>query len=85
VSEPLAEARRELDALDDAILSLLAQRAGRVAALAAWKQANGVPLRDPAREAQVLDRLAARARASGLDGEAVRAVFARVVGVRLDR
>lgn len=81
----LRDGRARLDAIDDALVDLLVQRAGVVAELAAWKEAHGVAFRDPAREAVTLDRVARRAAERGLDEAAVRAVFAAVVGRRLER
>jgi chorismate mutase len=84
VSDVLAETRARLDAVDDAIVGLLAERAALVASLAAWKEGAGLPFRDPEREARALDRLAVVATGRGLDPDAVRAVFGAIVGQRLE-
>jgi chorismate mutase len=64
----LSDVRKEIDAIDDAILDLLGRRFAVVEKVGALKQAQAAtsPLR-PAREAQVLQRLTQRARAAGLD------------------
>ncbi len=77
------EARARIDAIDDAIVALLAERAARVDALWRHKAATGVPVKDPAREAAVFARLRARAEAVGLDPQAVERVFRAIVGARL--
>lgn len=66
----LADVRREIDAIDDAMVDLLAKRFQLVEYVKQVKSADGksgeTPLR-PAREAQVLRRLAGRAQKLGLD------------------
>jgi chorismate mutase len=85
VSDVLAETRARLDAVDDAIVSLLAERAALVASLARWKASRGLPFRDLPREEAALARIAEVAAAQGLDPAAARAVFATLVGRRLER
>ncbi|MFN7146473.1 MAG: chorismate mutase [Myxococcota bacterium] len=77
--------RARIDAVDDALVGLLAERAALVAELWAAKAAAGVGVRDPAREADVYARLRARAEAAGLDADAVERVFRAIVGVDLRR
>lgn len=72
--------RARIDALDDAIVDLLAERAGVVATLWAQKRAAGIPVRDPAREAEIFARVRQRAVERGLDPDRVEAVFRAVVG-----
>ena len=55
----LAEIRREIDAIDDALHDLLMRRVTLTGRVAASKPSSGVPLR-PAREAEILRRLVAR-------------------------
>ncbi len=60
-ADPLAELRRQIDAADDAIFDLIRRRAALVASVGASKAA--APKRAiyrPAREAQIMRRLAAR-------------------------
>jgi chorismate mutase / prephenate dehydratase len=63
----LADVRRDIDALDDAILELLGKRFAIVEQVGELKRSQGAgsPLR-PAREAQVLQRLSTKARELGL-------------------
>ncbi|MCA2980222.1 MAG: chorismate mutase [Myxococcaceae bacterium] len=76
----LEATRRLLDGLDDTLVDLLARRAEVVAALWAWKARQGLDRADPGREAEVLQRLLARALARGLDVAAVEPVLQAVVG-----
>lgn len=81
----LARLRRRLDTLDSALLKLLAKRAAIVGEVWAWKTANGVPRVDRRRERELKTRLLNEADALGLDRAKVSAIFARIVGHRLDR
>ena len=66
--------RQELDDLDDALLALLAKRFATTAQVKSFKRATNItstsPLR-PAREAQILRRLLARAKIDGLNRDMV--------------
>jgi len=75
--------RAALDRIDDAILVLLAERDEVVAALWADKVAQGVPLRDVAREAELFARVRSNAQERGMDPDAVEAVYRTFVGRRL--
>lgn len=70
--------RGRIDALDDAALALVAERAALVAEIAALKAAEGVPLKDPAREQLIVERLKAR-RPPGLTEAAVEALARAVL------
>ena len=54
--DELAAARGRIDEIDAAIAELFAERMAAAAEIARWKQANGRPIRDPAREAELLAR-----------------------------
>jgi chorismate mutase / prephenate dehydratase len=58
----LDELRREIDGIDDALLDLLIQRVGIGRRVAAAKGPSSTPSLRPGREAQILRRLAGRAR-----------------------
>jgi cyclohexadienyl dehydratase len=62
------------DALDH-LADLLARRMALMPAVASWKRARGLPLEDPVREAEVLERAARRAAEAGADPVAVRELF----------
>jgi chorismate mutase/prephenate dehydratase len=73
--------RRDIDELDDSLLDLLNRRAEKVAEIGRLKDAaEGPPVFDPARERQILDRLAARNRGP-LPGEGVAEIFGAVFSV----
>jgi chorismate mutase len=73
-------ARATLDAIDEQLLSVLAERAKVVEALWAWKRSEGLPLTDPQREAEHVEQLVSRAKTLGLHETATRAVLATIVG-----
>ena len=56
----LRQARAEIDRIDAELARLFEARMAAAAEIAAYKQANGLPIRDPAREAEVLARNTAR-------------------------
>jgi chorismate mutase len=79
----VAAHRARIDALDDAIVALLADRAAEVAALWEAKAAAGDAVIDAPREAAVYARLRTVAADAGLAPEAVEAVFRTIVGAKL--
>lgn len=56
----LEDLRKRIDALDDALVELLDQRARTVADAIEEKRRTGLPLHDPEREKQVLDRVVSK-------------------------
>lgn len=58
--DKLSSARAEIDRIDAEMARLFEQRMAAVAKIAAWKQENGRPVRDPDRERELLARNAAR-------------------------
>lgn len=72
--------RADIDAIDDALLDLMARRAALVAELWAGKTERGEPLHDVSREAAVIERLRHRAEAMHLDADAVEATFRTLLG-----
>jgi len=66
MDDRLLRARRCIDAIDRAVLTLLAERAAVTRALVAWKAARGLPLRDPPREASMIAARRAMAVALGV-------------------
>jgi chorismate mutase/prephenate dehydratase len=55
----LDEARRQIDGIDRRMAELFSERMGAVRRVAEWKRAHGLPVRDPVREAEMLEREAA--------------------------
>lgn len=72
--------RREIDELDAAILELLNRRAEKAIAIGRAKDRADVEVFDPARERQILDRLAAISKGP-LTTEAVRDIYGAVFAV----
>ncbi len=83
---PESEAAAELNALrarisevDDALIRLMGERRSLVLQVGATKAHFGLPVLDPAREAQVARRVAERARELGVDEEMARDVIWRIM------
>ena len=70
--------RRDIDAVDQQILKLLHARVRLVMQVGEYKRERGIPVYDPARERQLLERLS-RAAEPPLDADTVRRVFERLV------
>lgn len=73
--------REAIDAIDDRLVALLAERVRLARDVARIKRADGLPIVDPEREAAVVDRAAARARQQGLDEGEVRALYWRLLAL----
>lgn len=71
----LGGVRARIDALDDDLVDLLAQRFAAVAEAARLKQPHGIAPLTPRRFAAVLARVTARAEARGLDPGAARRIW----------
>lgn len=83
--------RARLDALrerilevDEALVALVGERRDLVLAVGQLKAALGLPVMDPAREAQVVRRAAELARERGVDEELVRDVIWRIIASARD-
>ena len=74
----LDELRRSIDAVDQQILRLLHDRVRLVMAVGEYKRERHIPVYDPARERDLLDRLGKSAE-SPLDAETARRIFERIV------
>jgi chorismate mutase-like protein len=70
--------RIAIDAVDQRISELLAERVRLVLAVGEYKRKNGLAVYDPERERSVLERLAKAAKPP-LDGDTVRRVFERLI------
>ena len=71
----LSELRKELDALDEKLVSLYLERLRISREIGDLKKENGTPVGDSAREAEILERLSA---AAGDDAPAVRKLYETV-------
>jgi len=77
----LKSLRREIDAIDSHLIELLAARLSVAKRTVAAKKAGGRRLVDLAREAEVVRRAGELAREKGVDSEAARDVFWRIIGM----
>lgn len=75
----LRQLRGEIAEADDTLVRLLAHRLALAKEIGEIKTRLGVPVLDPAREAEVVRRAAADARDQGVDPELVRAVLWRII------
>ncbi len=77
--EQLEELRERIIAVDDEIIQLIGERRDLVLEIGRCKEALGLPVLDPAREARVVRRVAERSRALGVDEELMRDVMRRII------
>ena len=75
----LAHMRASIDALDHALVNLLAERRMLVSELFAFKERSGLPLFDPARERDLLAERALFAEARGVPAALAERVFRAVL------
>jgi chorismate mutase len=71
--------RAEIGRVDEAIIFLIAERLRLARRVGELKRTAGLGVLDPSREAAVVRRAGALARERGLDDEAVRDVFWRLI------
>jgi isochorismate pyruvate lyase len=74
----MPQVRRGVDALDDRIVALLAERFRYMAAAARIKLSRD-SVRDEARKAEVLARVDSHARGAGAPADAIAAVYERLI------
>ena len=75
----LAKCREEIERIDADIIELLAKRIHAVHRAWNVKTAAGMPVRDIAREAAVLDKCAAAAETAGLPSDEVKNLFRGII------
>jgi len=79
--DALARLREDIEAVDQEIIQLIAQRVEIARHAGDVKRAAGVPVVDPIQEAQVLERARRMADASGLPYREVRALLRGIIAV----
>jgi chorismate mutase len=79
--EELAACRGAIEAVDQRLVALLAERVALGRRTAGLKRAAGLPILDPRREAAVIRRAMEAARRHGLPEEPVREIFWQVIGL----
>ena len=77
----LKQIRGEIERIDRAIIGLIAERVAMARRVGPLKQALGMPILDPPREAAIVRRAGELAREAGLSDEDVRYVFWHLVGL----
>lgn len=77
--DELLELRQRLDAIDDGIVDLIAERQAIVTTIGEHKMKSGAPLRHYAREREVIDRGVARAESLGMSGRVAREIFETLI------
>lgn len=77
----LAQGRAEIERIDKAIVTLLAERVAIGRRIGALKRVAGLPVLNPSREAEVIRAVADMARQVELPVESVREIFWRVVAL----
>ncbi|MGH8160956.1 MAG: bifunctional 3-deoxy-7-phosphoheptulonate synthase/chorismate mutase [Gammaproteobacteria bacterium] len=70
--------RRRIDSLDDLLLALLSERIDIARKLGRDKRTRGLPLRDPEREREVLERIGRRC-SGALEGRSAARIFRRIM------
>lgn len=79
--EELADCRTAIEDIDRRIVELLAARVALGQRTAELKEAAGLPLLDPRREAEVIRRVTEIGRDEGMPSEAIREIFWQIVGM----
>ena len=77
--DELLELRKRLDAIDDGIIDLIAERQSIVTVIGEHKLKTGVPLRHYAREREVIDRGVQRAESLGVSGRVAREILETLI------
>jgi prephenate dehydrogenase len=77
----LARVRGEIEQVDRQMVELIARRVDLARQVGPLKQALGMPILDPPREAAIVRRAGEIAREAGLDDDAVRYIFWHLVGM----
>ena len=75
----LEQLRHDIVSTDQELVRLIARRLELAREIGRTKEALGLPVMDPAREAEVVRRAVEQARAHGADAELVRGVLWRII------
>ncbi len=78
--DPLADARRRIDGVDQRIVALLNERARIVDEVSRIKKARHLPVSDPRRFQEVLDKAAAYGKGP-LPADSIKRIYERIVEV----
>ena len=80
-SAELTGLREEIEEIDRALITLMAQRVEAARKVGRAKRTAGLPILDPAREAAVVRRAVELAREQQLDEEEVREIYWHIIGL----
>jgi chorismate mutase len=80
--DPIGFLRRQIDDVDDELAMVLARRFALTVAVQGYKRRPGQDGRDPEREREIAERMAARA--PGLGGDRLRRIMESVIGTSLE-
>ena len=75
----IEQLRPRIDAIDDQILDLLAQRAGAALEVGDYKKRRGLPVHDPERENSVVNRMQT-GNQGPLSSEAIERIYRTIIG-----
>ena len=78
MKDPLASLRREIDAVDKAILAALSKRKKLERAVGVYKRKHRIKLLDTKRRGEVLKTRVAQGTAKGIQPELIRKLFALI-------
>jgi len=82
--ERLAYLRKQIDKVDEQILTLLRKRVTISEEIGKVKAEKGLPIRDEQREREVLDRVASKAEVKGIDPEIARRIFKEIIELSVE-
>ena len=81
MTSSIESVRAQIEAVDERLIAVIAERVALAREAGRAKQAAGQPVVDPAREAAVVSRASALARAAGLPDDEVRALYWRLMAM----
>lgn len=82
---PLEDARDRIDEIDRRFVELLAERYAVVDEICDMKAEDGDDVKDPTREAELLDHVASIAEENGLAPEFVRGLYQKILSHSVER
>lgn len=80
-NESLQDLRRQIDAVDEEIIAAIVRRVALAKAIGEVKHQAAQPVLDPAREAAVVSRAAARAREAGVPEQELRTLYWQIMAL----
>jgi chorismate mutase len=81
MTEDILKLRKKIDEIDEDILRLLGERLEICRSIGLLKKENGIPIIDPAREAEVYANIRGKAADFALDADQVEAIYRQIVNM----